>query len=77
MEENLKNQLENTFSTCRRSPRILERENRQTPSTVIKPYFGSDKTILADNSEQDNAKEILSIGNSPEGNLYKTIINIS
>ena len=42
MEENLRSQLENTFSTCRRSPRILERENRETPSTVIKQLLRSD-----------------------------------
>ena len=36
MEDNLRQQLETTFSTCRRSPRILERTVLQTPATVIK-----------------------------------------
>ena len=36
MEDNLRHQLETTFATCRRSPRILERTVLQTPPTVRK-----------------------------------------
>ena len=39
MEDNLRQQLENTFSTCRRSPRILGRTVKETPPTVRKPSF--------------------------------------
>ena len=36
MEENLRQQFENTFSTCRRSPRIFEKTVKETPTTVRK-----------------------------------------
>ena len=64
MEENLRNQLESTFSTCRRSPRIIDRHMKETPSTVKKQFFRNHNTI---DNEEDN-KESLSIGHSPEGN---------
>lgn len=63
MEENLRQQFENTFSTCRRSPRIFEKTVKETPTTVRKQILSERNNL--------NSKAILSetlgIGGSPEG----------
>ena len=59
MEDNLRQQLESTFSTCRRSPRILEQTVKQTPLTVRKQYV-TDYNTYSRNENPDF--------NSPEGN---------
>ena len=58
MEDNLRQQLESTFSTCRRSPRLLEQTIKRTPLTVKKQYI-TDYKSYSRNDEQDF--------NSPEG----------
>ena len=70
MEENLRQQFENTFTTCRRSPRICEKTAKETPMTVRKQFSTERKKKL----EQNNTllmSETLGIGGSPEGMLLK------
>ena len=57
MEDNLRQQLESTFSTCRRSPRLLELTTKQTPLTVKKQYVTDYKTYSRNDHDF----------NSPEG----------
>ena len=66
MEENLRQQFENTFTTCRRSPRIFEKTAKETPPTLRKQFSTERKKTL----EQNNTvlmSETLGIGGSPEG----------
>ena len=58
MEENLRQQFENTFSTCRRSPRIFEKTVKETPITVRKQVL-TERKILDSNN--------FGLGGSPEG----------
>ena len=67
MEENLRHQLETTFSTCRRSPRVLERTLKETPTTVKKVLV--EKTIYPENPVAENTKNSFGFGDSPEGNI--------
>ena len=69
MEDNFKHQLENTFSSCRRSPRILERENKEISSTTLKPYSSEHKTFAAVTEEKNKIKE--NFCPTPEGKMFK------
>ena len=71
MEDNFKHQLENTFSTCRRSLRILERGNKEISSTTLKPYSNEHKIFVANTEEKDKIKESLNGSETPEGKLLR------
>ena len=58
MEENIRHQFENTFSTCRRSPRIFEKTVKETPITVRKQVLTERKVLDSNN---------FGLGGSPEG----------
>jgi hypothetical protein len=61
MEDNLRQQLETTLSTCRRSPRILEQTVKQTPLTVRKQYVTDYKTCSRNDEQEFNSPEGIKI----------------
>ena len=74
MEENLRQQFENTFqnTTCRRSPRLFEKTVKETPATVQRPVLTERNAI----NSNKILSETLGIGGSPEGKCSNNFIRL-